>query len=92
MFFAEERAVSKDGFGSMIDFESHKINRVVLSTIASELFFYFLGNVLELVSSFVVCGWTSVPRAWLFTCGPMQTIWLPPLPQPACRSKRKRFI
>ena len=34
-----------------------------------------LRNVLELVSFCVVCGWTSVPRAWLFTCGPMQTIW-----------------
>ena len=30
--------VSKDGFGSMLDFESHKINRVVLSTTASELY------------------------------------------------------
>ena len=39
-FLAEERTVSKDGFGSMIDFESHKINRVVLSTTVSE-FYYF---------------------------------------------------
>ena len=30
--------VSNDGFGSMIDFESHKINRVVLSTTVSELY------------------------------------------------------
>ena len=29
---AEEMTVSKDCVGSMIDFESHKINRVVLST------------------------------------------------------------
>ena len=30
--------MSKDGVGSMIDFESHKINRVVLSTTVSELY------------------------------------------------------
>ena len=31
---------SKDGFGSMIDTESHKINRVVLSTTVSELQYF----------------------------------------------------
>ncbi len=35
---AEEMAVSKDGFGSMIDFESNKINRAVLSTTVFELY------------------------------------------------------
>ena len=38
MFLAGKRTVSKDGFGSMIDFESHQINRVVLSTTVSELY------------------------------------------------------
>ncbi len=37
-FLADERKVSKDGLGSMIDFDSHKINRVVLSTSVSELY------------------------------------------------------
>ena len=37
IFLVEERTLSKDGFGSMVDFESHKINRVVLPTAASEL-------------------------------------------------------
>jgi hypothetical protein len=38
IFLAEERTVSKYGLGSMIEFESHKINRVALSTTASELY------------------------------------------------------
>ena len=38
IFLAEERTVSRDGFGSMLGFESHKIYRVVLSTIVSELY------------------------------------------------------
>jgi hypothetical protein len=38
IFLVEERTVSKDGFGSMIDFESHKMNRAVLSTTVSELY------------------------------------------------------
>ena len=38
LFFADEMIDSKDGSGSMIDFESHKINCVVLSTTVSELY------------------------------------------------------
>ena len=37
IFLAEERTVSRDGFGSMIGVESHN-NRVVLSTTVSELY------------------------------------------------------
>ena len=37
IFLAESRTRSQDGFGSMVEFESHKTNRVVLSTTASEL-------------------------------------------------------
>ena len=70
----EERTVSKNGFGSMIGFESDKMNRAVLFTTASELY-YILFKKLGLVNFFVVCGWTSVPRAWLFTCGLMLITW-----------------
>ena len=37
IFLAEERTPSKNGFGSMVVFESHNINRVVLTTAAAEL-------------------------------------------------------
>jgi hypothetical protein len=36
--FLAERTVPKYGFGALIDFESHKVNRVVLSTTVSELY------------------------------------------------------
>ena len=83
IFLAEERKVSKGGFGSLIDFESHKMNRVVLSTTVSELlsFYNMLWNILVFFF-FVACGWISLPRAWLYICGLMLTTWLRLLPQP----------
>ena len=38
IFLVEERTVSKHGFGSMIDFEAHNINRAVIFTTVSELY------------------------------------------------------
>ena len=73
-------------FGSMIDLESHKISRVVLSITVSELYSCTI-MFLELVNFLVACGWISVPRAWLFTRGPMLIIWSLLLPQPDCQSK-----
>ena len=40
IFLVEARTGSKDVFGSMIDLQSHEINRVVLSTTVSELLLF----------------------------------------------------
>ena len=61
----EERTVSKDGFGSMIDFEPHKLNRVVLSITVSQILFMYkmfwdLSVYLWLVDGYErrVCGYS----------------------------------
>ena len=38
IFVAQERGSSPNGFGSLVDFESHKIKRTTLSTTVSELY------------------------------------------------------
>ena len=60
IFLAEGRTTSKDGFGSVVDFESHKNNRVVLSTTLSELYVFTqrLGPF-----QFLNCLWMDISAA-----------------------------
>ena len=75
-----------DSYGSLIDYESQKIKRTVLSTTVSELYYFMTCS--ERVSSSKDSGWISLVARQRFTCVPV-----PPTPGHhgiyASRSERK---
>ena len=77
VFLAESRVRStRDGmsYGSLIDYESQKIKKTVLSTTVAELC-SFMWSVLGHARSSVDCGWTCQVKLQKFTWGLTRRTW-----------------